>query len=174
MRRLLGRGLLVVWLAAILACGTSGSDEASEGELDDQLADLEERVAEADDEVTAGNVVDVSTDDPELRAAEAQARATLDDFIADLNDPPPGHSGHAIKTAFRDGEATEHMWVGQLAWDGERFTGVLDNDPVDVHNVRMGQRVTVERAEVEDWIYDDGETMVGGYTVRVLMGRQTR
>jgi uncharacterized protein YegJ (DUF2314 family) len=49
---------------------------------------------------------------------------------------------------------------------------VLDNDPVDLHRLRRGEALTIERDAVEDWLYFDGDAMHGGYTVRVAMARQ--
>lgn len=148
------RPLFALWLASLLACGVAGEPE----------------------EVASGNLVDVPDDDPEMRAAEAEARANLDGFLAELASPGPGHTLHAVKASFRDGEIVEHMWVGRgLTWDGARFHGHLANEPVDIGNMREGQEVVVDRDEVEDWMYyDDDGAIVGGYTVRVLMDRQPR
>lgn len=143
----------MLWVAALLACGFAGEP----------------------DEVAEGNMVDVPADDPELLAAEAEARTTLDAFLADLESPAPGHEDHAVKTAFREGTVVEHMWVGDLRWDGTRFHGRIANEPVDVSNVSAGQTVVVERADVEDWMYYDAAgDIVGGYTVQVLLNRQPR
>ncbi len=166
MKTWVGRGLLFAWWCAILACGASGAVE------DDEPPLLDWNEGAGPDEQAAGNVVDVATDDPEMLAAQAEARRTLDTFLADLANPPPGHTGHAIKTVFYDGEVGEHMWVGNLRWDGTRFTGTLDNTPVNVRNYQEGQTVTVERAAVEDWVYMNGEEMVGGTTVAVLLRRR--
>ena len=153
MRAFARRSAIALWIASLLACGFSGEP----------------------DEVASGNMVDVPADDPELLAAEAEARASLDAFLADLATPAPGHEAHAVKTAFFEGEIVEHMWVGELTWDGARFHGRIANEPVDVGNVSAGQEVVVERADVEDWMYyDEQGEIVGGYTIRVLMNRQPR
>lgn len=169
----------IVLAAALAACGGSAA-ETTAGASTNERASAGGEGSSANtsdapiDEVAAGNVVDVAQGDPELVAATGQAQSTLDEFIAALGAVDPSARGHAVKTTFRDGAIGEHMWVGQLRWDGERFHGVLDNDPVDVRNVRRGDAVVVERADVEDWLYFVGQEMRGGFTVRVLMERRAR
>jgi uncharacterized protein YegJ (DUF2314 family) len=46
---------------------------------------------------------------------------------------------------------------------------VIDNAPVDVPSLREGQRVTLSRGEVVDWMYFDGAEGRGGYTIAALV-----
>lgn len=119
-----------------------------------------------------GNMTLVEADDPEMMAAEKQARDTLDDFIQAMQKPSPAQSDFGVKHAFVDGETYEHMWISGLTYANGKFSGVLANEPGMVANVKEGDPVTIDRSEVEDWMYFDGENLVGGYTVKVLVSRQ--
>lgn len=129
--------------------------------------DSADTIGSADDPV-----VMVDHDDPEMAAAEQKARDTLDDFIMAMQAPTPNQSSFGVKYAFRDGDTYEHMWITELTYNQGRFSGVLGNDPALVENISSGDPVSIDRSEVEDWLYFDGEEMVGGYTAKLLMSRE--
>lgn len=124
-------------------------------------------VGSPDDPVTM-----VQEGDAEMAAAEQKARDTMDQFIQALNDPKSTMSDFAVKHEFVQDGTSEHMWVTGLTYNDGKFTGELGNEPQLISNVKMGQQVTLSRSEVEDWLYFDGEEMVGGYTAKLLMSRQ--
>ena len=72
-----------------------------------------------------------------------------------------------------DGEQVEHIWLSNPSFDGTRFSGRVDNEPVDVKNVKMGQTVTAAKDEVSDWFYVENGKLIGGYTIRVLYSRMS-
>jgi uncharacterized protein YegJ (DUF2314 family) len=151
------RVLSILFLASLSAgCSDSGSGL--------QPGDT---IGPSDDPVTM-----VDADDPEMAAAEQQARDTLDQFIRALNDPRPAMSDFAVKHEFLQDGTSEHMWIAELSYQNGKFTGTLGNEPQLIDNVEMGQPVTIDRSEVEDWVYFDGEEMMGGYTAKLLMSRQ--
>ena len=119
----------------------------------------------------SAGVTTVEDADPEMTAAMAKARATLPDFIAAVRAPTPAQSAFTIKAPFREGDRTEYMSVTPVTFDGKTFHGTLDDQPVAVHNVKIGDKVTVEPGRVADWSYVDGGKLVGGYTLRVLRAR---
>ena len=114
----------------------------------------------------------VAGDDAEMAAAETAARASLDDFIKALQSPTENQSNFSVKYAHTDGDEVEHMWIINVTYKDGIFTGELGNEPVNVHNIAMGDTLDVKRDEAEDWLYYDGEALKGGYTVKVLMSRQ--
>ncbi len=134
---------------------------------------------ERSDSATRGG----AAEDPVLRAqnqallnrAMQKARDTIPDFVDSLQDPKPEYSGFAVKKGFptRDG-GTEHIWITELQWDGEVFSGRINNIPANVKGIRMGDRVKVPRDELSDWMYLDGKRVVGGYTLRVLHYEQPK
>ncbi len=116
----------------------------------------------------ADKVTYVDASDSKMNAAIEQARSTADTFIAALQAPQPGQTGLSIKMAFTDGTNTEHMWLTDVKFDGTKFHGTVNNDPDRVKNVTNGQKASVARAEISDWMYVENGKLVGGYTLRVL------
>ena len=148
-------------LAALLpAAGCGGGGPADDGAV---LA----RDGEPD-------VVFTDDDDAEMNRAKAEAKRTYRQFVAALAAAPenPDMTGFTVKRPFADADGgAEHIWIGDVAWDGERFAGRLANDPVAVPGLSYGDPVTADPDEISDWMYFDGDRMVGGYTVRVLHWR---
>ena len=60
------------------------------------------------------------------------------------------------------------MWVEVDSMTADSITGRVDNDPVDVHNVKLGDTVTRKLSEIDDWIYKDSAGLHGGFTSKVL------
>jgi len=115
----------------------------------------------------------VSKDDPQINAAIEKARASLATFIAALQSPKPGQVGFQVKAKFTDGGKVEHIWLGNLSYDGTNFQGTIDNEPEMVKNVKNGQRVTVAPADISDWMYLENRKLVGGETFRVFRNRRS-
>ena len=49
--------------------------------------------------------------------------------------------------------ALEHMWLCDLDVSGDIVTGKLDNDPVYVDNVILGQIISFRISEVEELLF---------------------
>lgn len=113
-------------------------------------------------------------DDEVLDRAVAKARATYQQLLKALEVSNPDHTGYAIKKPFGtpSGEE-EHIWINDISWDGVRFLGVINNEPVDTKEVSLGDHVEVPPDELSDWMYVDGNTLVGGFTVRALHYQQS-
>jgi uncharacterized protein YegJ (DUF2314 family) len=109
--------------------------------------------------------------DPEMNKAIQTARDSVDTFIAALKAPAPGRGNFTVKKPFKDGEMVEHIWLSNASFDGTQFSGQVDNEPVDVKNVKLGQTATAAKKEISDWFYVENGKLVGGYTIRVLYSR---
>jgi uncharacterized protein YegJ (DUF2314 family) len=114
------------------------------------------------------DVTFVAGDDPQMKKAIEKARATVADFIKALQEPKAAQSGFAIKKAFNDGKHTEHMWLSPVTYDGKKLKGTVNNEPVNLTNVKLGAKIAVDPAEISDWMYIDDGKLVGGYTIRRL------
>jgi uncharacterized protein YegJ (DUF2314 family) len=110
----------------------------------------------------------VKDDDPKMNTAMEKARSTVQTFITALKAPQKDQVGFAVKKGFKDGDKTEHMWVSPVVFDGANFRGKVNNDPNIVTNVKNGQAVTIGPDELSDWMFIDGNKLVGGETLRVL------
>lgn len=118
------------------------------------------------DEEPAVTMVD--DDDPVMNEAILKGRETVGQFIDVLKAPTPAQSSFAVKKQFVDGENSEFMWVGDVSFDGTKFQGTLQNEPLSLKNVQLGQAVEIPREEVADWMYVEGGKLQGGYTIRAL------
>jgi uncharacterized protein YegJ (DUF2314 family) len=46
--------------------------------------------------------------------------------------------------------------------------GILNNKPVDVKTVKLGEKVEVTPDKISDWKYIENGRLVGGFTTRVI------
>ena len=113
------------------------------------------------------DVVGVAADDDAMNAAMQAARDSYDTFLSELGSPEPtGH--YSVKIRVDDGPEVEHIWLNELQLEGGALTGVVNNEPVSVSTVRLGDRVSVERERLSDWLIIDQGVYRGGFTIRVL------
>lgn len=113
----------------------------------------------------------VQDNDRAMEHAVKRARNTLGFFVAAMHAKKPADSGFEVKKAFIDGGNVEHLWVGELSFDGKNFRGKINNRPRDLRNVRLGQQVVVAPHEISDWMFVKNGELIGGYTTRVLYAR---
>ena len=118
-----------------------------------------------------GPVIPVAADDPEMIAAIAEARARWPEFIAaygkrSKDDP------FSIKAPVTVDERTEHIWITVVGLEPNYVHGTLANEPVDLGELKLGSRVEVPVADVEDWAYKVGEEFEGLFTPKVVFKRQ--
>ncbi|ESX90687.1 MULTISPECIES: DUF2314 domain-containing protein [unclassified Mesorhizobium] len=113
-------------------------------------------------------VVGVARDDPDMAAAIAQARASLDEFLSLSDAPPAGTTSYKLKVEVRDGDASEHFWIIPFHKTATGFAGTLANEPQAVHNVVAGQELEFNRDDISDWGYTKNGRQVGSFTVCVM------
>ncbi|MGI8436907.1 MAG: YegJ family protein [Chthoniobacterales bacterium] len=116
----------------------------------------------------------IEDNDKQCERAAEKAQRALGFFMAALRAKKPGDSSFEIKKGFMDGENYEHLWITDVTYDGKNFHGTIDNKPVDVKNVHLGQRVTVKPGDVSDWMFVKNGDLMGGYTTRVLYARLSK
>ena len=119
----------------------------------------------------APGYLQVQNGDKAMAGAVDHARQTLGFFVAALKAQRPDTRDYEIKSTFVDGDQVEHIWIGEVSWDGKLFHGRINNKPLAVHNVRLGQRITLEPRKVSDWMFLKDGKLMGGYTTRVLYAR---
>jgi uncharacterized protein YegJ (DUF2314 family) len=119
------------------------------------------------------DMVRTRDDDQEIEKAMQTAAQNLNQFVEAFKAPKADQTGFSIRKRFTEKGMVEHMWVIDLKYDGRNFSGRLNNEPVDVKNVKLGDIVTISPAEVSDWLYIQGGKLVGGYTVRVFHRRMS-
>jgi uncharacterized protein YegJ (DUF2314 family) len=113
----------------------------------------------------------VALDDPLMAAAMRKARALLPEFLVLAANPRPSMVGFAVKVAIREGEDAEYFWIHPFDHAAGQFSGLLNNTPRSVRNVKMGDKIKFTEREIVDWMYMDGEKTKGNYTARALIQR---
>ncbi|HUT90492.1 MAG TPA: DUF2314 domain-containing protein [Thermoguttaceae bacterium] len=126
----------------------------------------------ADEDISKTTLTFYSKDDPEMEAAWQKARDSVGQFIEALDDPQFRDAVFYVKKRVDEGERTEHLWLSSIRVEGDKFVGVVDNDPQVVTNVARGQPARVAFAEISDWMIAKGDEMLGGFTVDLLMRRR--
>jgi uncharacterized protein YegJ (DUF2314 family) len=116
----------------------------------------------------APDVVYVDDNDPTMSSAIQRARSTVGQFIQALGKPKPSQSSFSVKVTIRDGDSKEYMWLIPVDYDAGRFSGTIDNQPDKVKTIKLGDKITVKKEEICDWMYVDDGKLVGGYTIRAL------
>jgi len=106
-------------------------------------------------------------DEKEMDAAIARARSEIDRFISEL-ERPTGEN-HAVKAPIEDAGQTEHFWLTDVRYQNGQFIGTINNEPGMVKNVKLGQKWTIKKANISDWMFMRGAKMHGNYTMRPLL-----
>ncbi|MES3021239.1 MAG: DUF2314 domain-containing protein [Pseudomonadota bacterium] len=125
--------------------------------------------------------------DPAREQATEDARKTFKYFWRELSWEQrrivKGLELAVVKFAFSDGPRTdgqpeyEHMWVGELEFDGETLSGQLINAPNWLSSVQEGDLVQLPFSHLSDWMMASGGRAYGGFTVNLIrskMGRAER
>jgi uncharacterized protein YegJ (DUF2314 family) len=126
--------------------------------------------------------------DPEMQRAYQSARSTFRYFWREVawerRRIVPALGLACVKAPFSDGEkgtegqpGVEHMWLGEVDFDGRTVTGVLLNAPNWLKTVKQGDAASVPLGTISDWMYAISGELFGAYTVNLLrsrMGRQER
>jgi len=112
-------------------------------------------------------VTEIDEDDPRLLAAAAEARKRWPEFLAAFEQKRP-QQGFAVKVPFHEGEEVEYMWVEVSKIEGEAIHGQLANEPAVVKTLKLDDPVQVNLKDLNDWIYSDGDHMVGGFTEKAM------
>ncbi|MBY0562748.1 MAG: DUF2314 domain-containing protein [Hyphomonadaceae bacterium] len=112
-----------------------------------------------------------SDQDAQMNAAIEQARAHYPMFIAELHGAPPSSFGaFGVKVGLTQSSGgQEHIWVGNLRFEGEDLVGELLNEPVGLPGMRRGSRVVVRDGDVSDWSIDTPQGQYGSFTTRVML-----
>jgi len=126
------------------------------------------------DDLAGGHMVPLN--DQAIADASQKAQATVDDFIAKMQNPPAGTSHYSVKLGIVDEgssfklttdvgvDQAEFFWLVDIAVSGAGFEGTISDTPETVKNVTNGQRIQFKRSDIFDWMYVDGRKFVGNFT----------
>lgn len=115
------------------------------------------------------NTVKVAAEDPAMKAAYDQAKRTFSTYLARAAAPAPGTDKYMVKVRIQDKYGVEHMWVKDVRRSSGGFVGVIDNEPITIHSVKLGDSYPFTPENVSDWMYMKDGKIHGGYTIRALL-----
>jgi uncharacterized protein YegJ (DUF2314 family) len=112
------------------------------------------------------NYTFVAPDDAAMKAAIENAKATADDFIRAFHTQKPGTKDYFVKKPYPtpSGEL-EHMWIEVLEEERGIVKGRIANEAEETRDVKIGQQVSLNITEISDWKYQDGNKLIGGFTI---------
>ncbi len=115
-----------------------------------------------------GNVVQLGADDPGLVAAAAEAKRRWPEFVAAFNEHRPGRKCAVKYAAPIKGGGDEQIWIMVTALGSGTISGTLGNAPVEDIGLNLGDAVTIQTGDVKDWLFTDGQSMTGGFSIATL------
>lgn len=116
-------------------------------------------------------VTNVDASDLEMNAAKTKARATVNLFWDKKDSCQTGCDNFSIKAGLDGPDGIEHIWVSNVARDGDEIVGTLANDPYDLPGLAFGSTVRFTTGQVSDWGYSENGVAHGHYTTRVTLER---
>jgi uncharacterized protein YegJ (DUF2314 family) len=118
-------------------------------------------------------IIPVADDDPALVAAVAEARQSWPRFVAAYEQQAGRNFG--VKAPVTHSGNTEFIWLTVTALEGDRVFGELANDPGNLGPLKLGSKVSVPVADLNDWCYLDAQGKIqGAYTVAAVMEASRR
>ena len=131
------------------------------------ISDVALGKSETDPRPIKENVIAYHTGDEAMNAAREKARETLPRFLDLVNAGADGT--YTVKFPLTQNGETEHIWMQLTDYRDGTFVGLLANDPVNGTKYKMGDRMEVAMADVEDWMVRTDAEIYGGYTARVAL-----
>jgi uncharacterized protein YegJ (DUF2314 family) len=115
-------------------------------------------------------IASVRKDDPDMAAAFRKARDTLPEFLAIARAPRPTITHMAVKIGISaSDDSTEFFWLSPFEPRGDKYAGRINNTPRTVKTVKFGQIVEFAEDEIVDWLYTEGDKMLGNFTACALL-----
>lgn len=111
-------------------------------------------------------VIHVEDDDPRMQAAVAEAKERWPEFVESFKRREG--TNYSVKVPITVGECTEFIWVEVNGLEPEYIHGTIGNDPVDLGDLKLGDRVEVPLADLNDWVFVRDGQPVGLFTIKVL------
>ena len=128
---------------------------------------------------TRGNdsVTSVSAEDVEMNRIIENARKNINIFLKELNNPNTKGSDFAVKYPFDTDAGSqltkEHIWLTDIEKKGNKYYGIVANDPFYIKKMKNGDRVEFNIKMVSDWKYVEDGYLVGGESVVYFYNQMT-
>lgn len=115
------------------------------------------------------DVVYFENTDAEMNVAVKDAQKSLPEFTNALQSNNANYSNFTLKQRFDTSDGNgEHIWIGDIVLRNGKYFGFVQNNPVDVKDLKLGDSVEVINDQISDWMYYDGNKVKGAFTVKVM------
>ena len=118
--------------------------------------------------------VQVYQDDMEIARIAEDARGTLPVFFRFLNRAGAGKDCY-VKCPFiadeDSGVDREQIWLTSIQFSNGKYFGVLTDSPRHLTGMKKGDRVIFDMEAITDWMYVQGGKIIGGESIKCLLGR---
>ena len=109
------------------------------------------------------NTRNIDVTDSIYLAKIKEARKNLPTFFASLEDRTINSYDFFVKAKISDSQKnTEHMWFAVHNRNNENLIVILDNVPLNLKNVKLGDTLEIHENQIEDWIVYKGDSIVAG------------
>jgi uncharacterized protein YegJ (DUF2314 family) len=153
-------------IALALICAPSTALAQKSGSDDTAPVQLVEPTAPAGDQV-----VGYHSADQRMNNAIEQARTYLPFFLDEFRAASTqSREDFTVKVALPTASGSrEHIWAGDLRFEGQQLVGSLINEPYDLPGLHLGSRVEIPDADISDWSILTPDGVYGGFTSRVMI-----
>ncbi|MGK9231759.1 DUF2314 domain-containing protein [Inquilinus limosus] len=110
--------------------------------------------------------------DPAMNWAIWKARDTLPVFRKYLSQPSADIASIQLKVRLTSGDENEHVWLADVAAQGNGFVGTIANRIEYVSGYKEGQRIKVRPDSVSDWMVVTSKGIRGAYSLQVILARE--
>ena len=106
-------------------------------------------------------------DEKEMEAAIARAQSEVDSFLAAWKEKKG--QDFSVKVVVEDQGKSESFWLTEIKYDAGEFSGTIGNVPGIARNVKFGQKWTIKKEQISDWMFMREGKIHGNYTMRPLL-----
>jgi uncharacterized protein YegJ (DUF2314 family) len=111
--------------------------------------------------------------DTEILTIAEDSRNTLSVFFRRLARPDSNERNFCVKYPFLADEGSgihmEHIWLTGIHFKKGSYYGTLSASPLYLHNRQRGDKVSFNPDDITDWMYTQGDKIIGGYSIKYLL-----
>lgn len=115
----------------------------------------------------------ISNENLEINKAISTAKMTLDQFDTAIKSKNPHFSFFALKSTIQTLNGKEPIWINKIELVDQKYFGIIDNLPTAAKDIKIGDRIEIDKNSISDWMYLENSILRGGYTIRVLRNEMT-
>jgi uncharacterized protein YegJ (DUF2314 family) len=149
------KGLLFIFAIQILAFGACNDHAKTEKKIKD-------------------NMYTTNGDDLEMNRAMDIAHARFSAFDSAFDSGTFDIDKFSIKVKYPHDKGTEYIWLVNISKADGQYMGIVSDTPRETKVVKYGDRPTINRDDVVDWLYGKDSLLHGGYTMRLIYGRMSK